>query len=126
MVCLLALPWQELKNVFGDDTKIEKVGVESFYSYLNTEGVLGHTKRLANSVEYPDTTRISQIKQPTLIIWGDLDKIIPVEHAYKFNRDIPNNHLIIYKGSGHIPMIENYKETLRDVLNFFNQNHIAL
>lgn len=114
------------KKCFGDDTKIEEVGVESFYSYLNTEGVLGHTKRLANSVEYPDTTRITQIHQPTLIIWGDLDKIIPVEHAYKFNRDIPNNNLIIYEGSGHVPMIENSEETLRDVLDFFNQNHIAL
>lgn len=114
------------QKCFGDDSKIESHGVQAFYNFLNTEGVLYHTKQLASSVEYPDTSRIEQIKQPVLIIWGDQDKIIPVEHAHKFKRDIPNSRLIIYEGSGHIPMIENPQETIRDVLNFFNENHVPL
>lgn len=114
------------QKCFGDDSKIESHGVQAFYNFLNTEGVLKHTKKLSSSVEFPDTIRISQIKQPVLIIWGDQDKIIPVEHAQKFKRDIPNSKLIIYEGSGHIPMIENAQETLRDVLNFFNENHVSL
>jgi pimeloyl-ACP methyl ester carboxylesterase len=32
--------------------------------------------------------------------------LIPVANAYKFQRDLPNNQLVILKGLGHVPMEE--------------------
>ena len=44
---------------------------------------------------------------PTLIVWGDQSKIIPVDHApYQTHEAIPNSRLEIIPGVGHFPHVE--------------------
>jgi pimeloyl-ACP methyl ester carboxylesterase len=43
---------------------------------------------------------------PTLIVWGDKDKIIPMVHAYKAHEAMPNSRLAIMEGVGHYPHVE--------------------
>jgi pimeloyl-ACP methyl ester carboxylesterase len=43
---------------------------------------------------------------PTLIVWGDQDRMIPVVHAYKAHEAIPNSRLEIMEGVGHFPQVE--------------------
>jgi len=43
---------------------------------------------------------------PTLIIWGDDDAIIPVEHAYAAHEAMPGSRLEILPGIGHFPQTE--------------------
>ncbi|MCU1496700.1 MAG: putative hydrolase or acyltransferase of alpha/beta superfamily [Acidimicrobiales bacterium] len=38
---------------------------------------------------------------PTLIVWGDADRIIPVQHAYDAHEAIPGSRLEIFEGCGH-------------------------
>jgi pimeloyl-ACP methyl ester carboxylesterase len=38
---------------------------------------------------------------PTLIVWGDRDRIIPVDHAYKAARAMPGARLEVLPGAGH-------------------------
>jgi pimeloyl-ACP methyl ester carboxylesterase len=38
---------------------------------------------------------------PTLIVWGDHDRIIPVAHAYRAAEAIPGARLEILEGAGH-------------------------
>ena len=43
---------------------------------------------------------------PTLIMWGDQDHIIPVDHAHATHRAVPASRLEIIEGSGHFPHVE--------------------
>jgi len=43
---------------------------------------------------------------PTLIVWGERDKIIPLIHAYKAHAAIPKSRLEIMEGVGHYPHVE--------------------
>jgi pimeloyl-ACP methyl ester carboxylesterase len=43
---------------------------------------------------------------PTLIIWGDRDRIIPVEHAHAAHAAMPGSWLEIIEGVGHYPHCE--------------------
>ena len=43
---------------------------------------------------------------PTLIVWGDQDGIIPVEHAYAAHQAIESSRLEIIEGVGHFPHVE--------------------
>ena len=43
---------------------------------------------------------------PTLIVWGDADPIIPVEHAYAAHSAVPGSRLEIFPGVGHYPHCE--------------------
>jgi pimeloyl-ACP methyl ester carboxylesterase len=45
-------------------------------------------------------------QMPTLIIWGEEDRIIPVEHAYAAHEAIPGSWLEIIDGVGHYPHCE--------------------
>jgi pimeloyl-ACP methyl ester carboxylesterase len=43
---------------------------------------------------------------PTLIVWGDADPIIPVEHARAAHTAIPGSQLEVFEGVGHYPHCE--------------------
>jgi pimeloyl-ACP methyl ester carboxylesterase len=43
---------------------------------------------------------------PTLIIWGDRDGIIPLDHAYATHQALPASRLEIIQGVGHFPHVE--------------------
>ncbi|WP_462220120.1 alpha/beta fold hydrolase [Ferruginibacter sp.] len=49
---------------------------------------------------------LSQIKQPTCLIWGNNDTITPPFVGKEFNRLIPNSELHFVDKCGHAPMME--------------------
>lgn len=56
---------------------------------------------------------------PTLIVWGERDEIIPVDHAYAAHEAIPGSRLEILDGVGHFPHLEapaRFVEVLDDFL----------
>lgn len=49
---------------------------------------------------------LNQIKQPTLLVWGNNDTITPPFVAREFNKLIPNSELYFVDKCGHAPMME--------------------
>src|SRR4051812_46428707 len=43
---------------------------------------------------------------PTLIVWGDADRIIPVAHAHAAHEAMPGSRLEVFPGAGHFPHCE--------------------
>ena len=50
--------------------------------------------------------RLSRITAPTLLIWGDNDKVIPLQYASEYINKIPNNRLEVIENCRHAPYIE--------------------
>jgi pimeloyl-ACP methyl ester carboxylesterase len=46
------------------------------------------------------------INQPTLIIWGEQDSVIPIKNGYKLHQEILNSRFVILKDCGHVPQEE--------------------
>ena len=46
------------------------------------------------------------INQPTLIIWGDQDNVIPIKNGHKLHEEILNSRFVILKDCGHVPQEE--------------------
>jgi pimeloyl-ACP methyl ester carboxylesterase len=55
---------------------------------------------------------------PTLILWGDADPIIPVDHARAAHAAMPGSRLEIFEGVGHFPQSE-APERFAEVLSGF-------
>ncbi|MBF2063492.1 MAG: alpha/beta hydrolase [Calothrix sp. C42_A2020_038] len=66
--------------------------------------------------------KLSQIHQPTLILWGDSDKILGTKDAPRFKRAIPNSKLIWIQDSGHVPHLEQPQITAQHLLEFRNKD----
>lgn len=106
-------------NVYADKAKVTDELVSRYFDLSLRKG---NRQALIDRMQMPfDSTAAGQIKsiaQPTLILWGAQDGLIPVENAYRFQRDLPNDTLVILENSGHVPMEENPDESLEAVLAF--------
>ncbi|MFM9904578.1 MAG: alpha/beta fold hydrolase [Pyrinomonadaceae bacterium] len=58
------------------------------------------------------------IAQPTLIIWGDSDQVIPIKNGYKLHREILNSRFVIFRNCGHVPP-EEQSELFADLVTEF-------
>lgn len=62
--------------------------------------------------------KLSQIKQPTLILWGEFDRILGTGDAYKFKEAIAHSQLIWLKNCGHVPHLEQPQRSAEHILEF--------
>lgn len=62
--------------------------------------------------------KLSEIKQPTLILWGENDRILGTKDAYKFKDAITNSQLIWIENCGHVPHLEKPEITAKYILKF--------
>ncbi|HLW53865.1 MAG TPA: alpha/beta hydrolase [Candidatus Angelobacter sp.] len=69
----------------------------------------------------PLVERISQIKAPTLIIWGDQDKLIHFSAAELYRKGIKDSATLIIPGSGHMPLMENARQCAETYLSFIKR-----
>ena len=69
----------------------------------------GHHSLLATSRNW-SARRLQEdahlINQPTLLVWGEDDTVIPIQNGYKLNNAILNSRLIVLKDCGHVPQEE--------------------
>ncbi|MBD3254523.1 MAG: alpha/beta fold hydrolase [Candidatus Lokiarchaeota archaeon] len=67
---------------------------------------------------------LNRINQPTLIVVGDKDRIIPgLNHSKFLHKNISNSTLKIIKGGGHSLQIDSSKE-LREIMWDFLKTHL--
>ncbi|PYS98782.1 MAG: hypothetical protein DMF63_14420 [Acidobacteria bacterium] len=80
-----------------------------------------HHSLLATSRAW-SANRIEQdahlIDQPTLIIWGEDDTVIPVDDGHTLHRSILNSRFVILKNCGHVPQ-EEKSETFAELVTEF-------
>jgi pimeloyl-ACP methyl ester carboxylesterase len=65
--------------------------------------------------------RLHRIDVPTLLLWGDKDKITPVEYGRAYAAEIPGARLEIVPNAGHFPHAEQAQAFAGKVLGFVGQ-----
>ncbi|MBR0824193.1 alpha/beta hydrolase [Bradyrhizobium manausense] len=53
-----------------------------------------------------DRAAYARLKQPVAMLWGDMDDVTPLAQARDLNVLLPQAHLTVLPGLGHIPQIE--------------------
>jgi pimeloyl-ACP methyl ester carboxylesterase len=69
-------------------------------------GKPGFLAALGAIVHYHVRDRLPEIACPTLIAWGDRDRLISVRDADVFEQLIPDSRKVIFKDTGHMAMLE--------------------
>ena len=60
---------------------------------------------------YPIRDRLERIGCPTLIVWGEKDRLIPVKDAHRFAELIPDARKVVWPDTGHMAMRERPRDT---------------
>lgn len=111
-----------IKEVLYDDTKVTEGQVAAYYDRMCTKNALATQIKVARSVDFNDPNPIMSAAKdnpiPTLIIWGEEDRWIPLQVGYRFRQDMANATLSILPQCGHIPQEEKPGETAQLILDF--------
>ena len=109
---------KNIKEVYYDPSLIKASTLDRYYDLTLFEGNRDAfiDRAYIEREDYRD--RLSLIKAPTLILWGENDAWIPVSDAPKFKAAIENAQVVIMTETGHVPMEEKPKESLSIVTDF--------
>ncbi|HEX3316694.1 MAG TPA: alpha/beta fold hydrolase [Solirubrobacteraceae bacterium] len=88
------------------------------YEQAKGSGKPGFIDALDAISDYPLRDRLERISVPTLVVWGDRDKLVPLRDADVFEELIPDARKVVYADTGHVPMLERPSRFNRDVEAF--------
>ncbi|HSS21844.1 MAG TPA: alpha/beta hydrolase [Pyrinomonadaceae bacterium] len=93
--------------------------VEARHLPLRTRGA---HRAIIRTVRRWDADRVSRdahlITQPTLLLWGDMDREVPLKDGERLHQHIPNARLMVFRACGHLPH-EEYPETFVKLVTEF-------
>ncbi|MBX9927586.1 MAG: alpha/beta hydrolase [Gemmatimonadaceae bacterium] len=108
-----------IENTYGDPARVTERQVERYEAITRRAG-----NRRALSIRFSQANyaaridEVSRIHVPTLILWGDRDRLIPVESSERLHTAIAGSTLVRFPSLGHIPQEEDPAATLVPVRRF--------
>jgi pimeloyl-ACP methyl ester carboxylesterase len=73
---------------------------------LRGSGKRGFVQALQANLNYDFRERLPEIACPTLIVWGEDDRLISARDARVFAELIPDSRVVMYADTGHLSMLE--------------------
>jgi pimeloyl-ACP methyl ester carboxylesterase len=108
-----------VENVFGDPSKVTPELVDRYFELTTRAGnrqALVERFRQTQPGEF--SKRVKEINIPTLILWGQLDHLIPPAIADRFHQDIASSTLVRFETLGHVPHEEDPASTVAALKDF--------
>jgi pimeloyl-ACP methyl ester carboxylesterase len=115
-----------VRNVYGEPAKVNAGLVDRYFELTLREGnrralVQRLAAQQADAERYDDNlARIRALRMPTLVLWGERDRLIPLAVGRRFAAEVPASRLVVFDGLGHVPHEEDPVATLRPVREFLS------
>jgi pimeloyl-ACP methyl ester carboxylesterase len=110
-----------LGAVYLDKNKVTDEVVEGYRKPLLVRGTPGVLPALSSTAEGPSLALLlPAIETPTLVVWGEMDPLFPLEQA-DFFLQIPDSRLVVIPRAAHLPHEEQPDEVNRALEQFLNQ-----
>ena len=109
-----------LRASFSQPRAASPAVVEAYWSLLSAPG--GAEAFLGTLRQFDERALerlFSRLQVPTLILWGDADRVLPLGHAERLRRAIPGSRLEVLAGCGHLPQEERPEEVVQVLLKFW-------
>ena len=119
-----ALVEASLRNLFGDLERVSPAFVDRQFELSLREGNRRARLEVLRQlhVDARDASLIAQLRQPTLLLWGERDGLVPLQFAERFHRDIAGSRLVVLEGLGHVPQVEDPMRTVVEVQRFLSEH----
>src|SRR4051794_25412621 len=99
------------------------------YASLTEDGASDAFIHTMRSVIDQEGQRVSALdrlyladQMATLIVWGDSDPVIPVEHGRNAHRIVEHSRYVEIEGSGHWPMLDAPNRVVEELTSFIEEN----
>jgi 3-oxoadipate enol-lactonase len=109
-----------LPNLISDHSKEKNPTLMSelteIFSMVNPQAAINALQSMAERKDNSDM--LENIEAPTLLVFGESDKVTNLENAHKMNKQISDSELKIIKNAGHYSNLENTEEFNETLLHF--------
>lgn len=114
------------RRSFYDRRKIPRELVDTALAVLQTNNIFHAYHLSAHNIIPPDIAdfqqRFGEIDCPTLIFWGEQDRILDPAAALRFAADIPNSELHLLANCGHAPQLEYPDEVAQSIEQWLGEH----
>jgi pimeloyl-ACP methyl ester carboxylesterase len=97
--------------------KLPGAGKAFLKALRNMLGFSGFKAEILNDTH----AKARQVKAPTLVVWGQQDRFLPISHMATLMKLIPHAVPLVMERCGHVPMIEYPREFSRASLEFIGK-----
>ncbi|RLL40391.1 alpha/beta hydrolase [Oceanobacillus piezotolerans] len=110
---------ESLKNVFYDISLMTEDHIREFTRPLKEKNFSRSLIRLLRHREGDLTSeQLKEIDIPTLLLWGEEDKVVPVSVGHRLVNDLPKAELITYEKTGHLLTEEIPSAIFENILSY--------
>lgn len=112
-----------VRTAYGDPSLVSAEVVDRYHGLLlrgNNRAAMVKTCRQLRAHNGGETLsrEIQRVTAPTLLMWGERDRWVPLSLIEAWRRDLPRATVKVYPGAGHIPMEEIPERTAWDAHDF--------
>ena len=94
-------------SVYGDPRHVTDDVVEGYYRPFRSPGATRSYRSVGKKIrQWQLGESLKEIDAPTLIVWGEEDRITPLDDAVELDSVIPNSTIVTIPGAGHCPQAE--------------------
>ena len=108
-------------DVYGDPSRVTSALVDRYYELTLRAGNRVALMHRMDQLAPGPVARLPEIKVPTLILWGGLDRLIPPRWGHEFEKAIPGSRLVVFPKLGHVPQEEDPAATLAALRDWLPQ-----
>ncbi len=119
---------KNIEEVYEDDSKITDELINRYHKMAlrvgNRKAFIDRAKTDFKLDTQVNLEKLKSIQTPTLLIWGAKDLWIPLANGIRMNEILVNSKLEVLENSGHVPMEENPRESLKLMNEFLFTSEI--
>ena len=111
-----------LRSTFADPTKVTEADVDQYYAPVPDPGYGRALRGVLREFRFDSLGgRLSHVQAPTLILWGDADRWIPLRDGTRFAHELPRSEFVVLTRTGHDAPEESPDQVNRYLLDYLKE-----
>jgi poly(3-hydroxyoctanoate) depolymerase len=108
-------------EVFGGRSRTDPNAAALAARFAHPPSMMGYAHQLYAAAGWTSVLWLHRIQQPTLVLTGDDDPIVPVANGRLLASRIPNARLRVIRGGGHLFLLEQAEEVAETIADFLRE-----
>lgn len=112
-----------LRSAYADPSKVSNADVDQYYAPVPDPHFGRALRAVLREFRFDSLGggRLSALQTPTLVVWGEADRWIPMRDGTRFGRELPRGAFVVVPGTGHNAPEESPTEVNRVILDFLKE-----
>ena len=111
-----------LRSTFADPSKVTEADVDQYYAPVPDPAYGRALRGVLREFRFDSLGgRVGRVQAPTLVLWGDADRWIPLRDGTRFTQELPRSEFVVLTRTGHDAADESPDEVNRYLLAYLKE-----